>query len=327
MKKFRFTAAVTALILAFCVFAVPALALSKGDLDGDGVIKSKDIRIILRAAADIITLSDEERDAADVNNDGLVRANDARMALRIAAGLEEMPGAEEPTVPEEPTEPEEPVTPVEPGKKGNADAVKYYEKFYIDANIVENGSPDTGIVYATDGKELYISFSVDGNDMAILIKSELLGGRSMNIINKKTNEYLSISQSLLNTFGMIAGESISIDEVVDDAMGELDIIVPYLTSYEAADLPETEIDGAVYGYYDLEKDDGTTTRMFFRKGETSIARLDYITSEGETVSSMTFNKVGSDPSSYLKIPSGCKKITFSLTNIDKVMEFMEGVGM
>ena len=350
MKKINFIIGIVILILSLCVCTFSAGALSLGDLNADGAITAADARTILRAAADLITLSDEEFAAADINGDGLVKANDARIACRIVAELESideyttaevLPTEEETTaaiidetttiapidetttaVPEETTVADEPVTPSE--KKGNENAIKYLEEFGIEATISEAGATDTDITYATDGKNIYFGITADSTNLSILIKSELLG-RTLNIINDKTQEYVSISQSLLNTFGMMAGESISIDSIVDDAMGDLNIIVPYLTSYAEADLPETELDGVTYGYYTKEQDEGGHIIMYFKQGETQISRLEYYNTAGNLVSSMTFNKVNADPSSYLKIPSSYNKISFSLTNLDKVMEFFEAM--
>lgn len=59
----------------------------KGDIDGDGDIDASDARLALRAAANLETLSDDQKKAADINNDGSVTAADAREILRKSAGL------------------------------------------------------------------------------------------------------------------------------------------------------------------------------------------------------------------------------------------------
>ncbi|MBQ8209394.1 MAG: dockerin type I repeat-containing protein [Clostridia bacterium] len=64
------------------------LVINYGDVDGDGIYTSADARIILRRAADLITLTDEQEYLADTDGDGEITAKDARIVLRIAAGLE-----------------------------------------------------------------------------------------------------------------------------------------------------------------------------------------------------------------------------------------------
>ena len=59
-----------------------------GDVDGDGNVNASDARHILRAAAQIETLTGAYFVAADVNLDGKVNALDARRTLRVAANLE-----------------------------------------------------------------------------------------------------------------------------------------------------------------------------------------------------------------------------------------------
>ena len=60
-----------------------------GDTDGDKKITASDARLILRCAAELITI--DEKYAIDVNLDGRISAGDARRALRIAAGLDTNP--------------------------------------------------------------------------------------------------------------------------------------------------------------------------------------------------------------------------------------------
>jgi hypothetical protein len=64
----------------------------KGDLNGDGQIRSNDAILTLRIAAGLIIPSDDQEWAADMNDDGVVRSNDAILILRKAAGLA-APGA------------------------------------------------------------------------------------------------------------------------------------------------------------------------------------------------------------------------------------------
>ncbi len=64
------------------------MVIGMGDVDGDGRVTASDARLILRAAAQIVTLTMEQEANADVDNDGKVTAFDARIVLRVSAGLE-----------------------------------------------------------------------------------------------------------------------------------------------------------------------------------------------------------------------------------------------
>ncbi len=64
------------------------LVIGMGDVDGDGRVTASDARLILRAAAQLVTLTMEQEALADVDNDGEVTALDARIVLRVAAELE-----------------------------------------------------------------------------------------------------------------------------------------------------------------------------------------------------------------------------------------------
>ena len=64
------------------------LVIGLGDVDGDGRVTAADARLILRAAAQLVTLTMEQEFNADVDKDGKVTAIDARIVLRVAAELE-----------------------------------------------------------------------------------------------------------------------------------------------------------------------------------------------------------------------------------------------
>jgi hypothetical protein len=61
--------------------------LVKGDVNGDGNIRSNDAILALRISAGLMTPTDQQIWAADMNSDGNVRANDAILILRKSAGL------------------------------------------------------------------------------------------------------------------------------------------------------------------------------------------------------------------------------------------------
>ena len=58
----------------------------KGDVNGNGVLDSRDVAMIKRAVLGTLTLSDEQRAAADVNGDGKLTAADYAMTKRAFLG-------------------------------------------------------------------------------------------------------------------------------------------------------------------------------------------------------------------------------------------------
>jgi hypothetical protein len=59
----------------------------KGDVNGDGSIKSNDAILALRIAAQLLVPTAQQLCAADYNGDGAVKSNDAILILRKSAGL------------------------------------------------------------------------------------------------------------------------------------------------------------------------------------------------------------------------------------------------
>lgn len=56
-----------------------------GDVNGDGKVSTSDTTVVLRAAAEYMTLSGEQAAAADVNGDGVADTTDATLILQYAA--------------------------------------------------------------------------------------------------------------------------------------------------------------------------------------------------------------------------------------------------
>lgn len=71
------------------------LVIDMGDVDMDGKVSAADARIVLRAAAKLITLTMEQEELADVDWDGKITANDARLLLRVVSGLESFDSEDE----------------------------------------------------------------------------------------------------------------------------------------------------------------------------------------------------------------------------------------
>ncbi len=59
----------------------------KGDVNGDGAVKSNDAILALRISAGLLTPTAQQLWAADMNDDGKVKSNDSILILRKSAGL------------------------------------------------------------------------------------------------------------------------------------------------------------------------------------------------------------------------------------------------
>ena len=64
----------------------------RGDVSGDGKILADDARLALRASANLISVTDEQKTAADIDGDGIITSSDARSILRYSARLDETLG-------------------------------------------------------------------------------------------------------------------------------------------------------------------------------------------------------------------------------------------
>ncbi len=60
-------------------------SLKYGDLDGNGIINSKDAIIVLRYDAEEITFTSAQKLAADVDGNGIINSKDAILILRYDA--------------------------------------------------------------------------------------------------------------------------------------------------------------------------------------------------------------------------------------------------
>lgn len=69
------------------IILTPSVVL-KGDINGDGKVRSNDALLALRIAVGLVKEPTEaQKEAADMNNDGKIRSNDALLVLRKAVGL------------------------------------------------------------------------------------------------------------------------------------------------------------------------------------------------------------------------------------------------
>lgn len=82
-----------ALVLVLCASFITmlpdyALAVEKGDMDGNGTVSTNDARTVLQIAAGHIRPTNAQKSLADMNNDGVISLEDARQTLVIASGIE-----------------------------------------------------------------------------------------------------------------------------------------------------------------------------------------------------------------------------------------------
>ncbi len=93
MKKsiLRIISVIFIFALIFSLFLVCSSALSKGDVDGDGIVSAADARLTLRASVGLENYKNTIYfDRADYDEDGIITATDARMILRTSVGLEKV---------------------------------------------------------------------------------------------------------------------------------------------------------------------------------------------------------------------------------------------
>ncbi len=74
--------------LGFTADAMVATDIIYGDADGNGIVNTDDACLVLKVAAGLASITDEDNfKRADVNNDGVITVFDARQILRTCAGL------------------------------------------------------------------------------------------------------------------------------------------------------------------------------------------------------------------------------------------------
>ena len=69
------------------IILTPSITVIKGDINGDGRVRSNDAFLTLKIAAGLIEPTERQFKAADMNGDKKIRSNDAFLVLRKAAGL------------------------------------------------------------------------------------------------------------------------------------------------------------------------------------------------------------------------------------------------
>lgn len=112
MKKTKLIGTVSVfLAMVFAVSAVFVSAALFGDVTHDNKINSQDARVVLRHAAKLELLSEDDLKQADLDGSGKVNSADARIMLRIAAKLDKIEDYTQNQPTEPPTTTEAPTTP------------------------------------------------------------------------------------------------------------------------------------------------------------------------------------------------------------------------
>ena len=62
-------------------------SVTPGDVNGDSTVNFQDAQLVLQHEAGLVTLSEEQLEAADVNGDGTINFQDAQLILQYEAGL------------------------------------------------------------------------------------------------------------------------------------------------------------------------------------------------------------------------------------------------
>lgn len=87
MKK-KISGIILCIVVLILGFAMSASAQMLGDIDGNGKYTASDARLVLRHAAKLELLNEEEQKVADVDANGRITAADARLVLRVAAKID-----------------------------------------------------------------------------------------------------------------------------------------------------------------------------------------------------------------------------------------------
>lgn len=87
MKK-KISGIILCIVVLILGFAMSASAQMLGDIDGNGKYTASDARLVLRHAAKLELLNEEQQKYADVDANGRITAADARLVLRVAAKID-----------------------------------------------------------------------------------------------------------------------------------------------------------------------------------------------------------------------------------------------
>ncbi|HHU84139.1 MAG TPA: hypothetical protein GXZ23_03090 [Clostridiales bacterium] len=304
------------------------------DLNGDGKIKPFDARIALRIAMGLddlnnyTTVPETIETTPNTTEATIIYETTTEITtetVTVPITTTQAPTTDAPTEIEtdEPTE-EESEIPTEAPKDGQ---LNFYQKYYVDCVAYDETDVGTAtpLRFATDGKSYYARTTIDDKDTGFIIK-KVIGGRDLYMINYNTNQYLVMGNALLGMLKGVAGDGLDLDAMIADSMGEIQMAVPYITSYDAMAFDEFEtIDGVQYAVCNTVYN-GLPMKVYFREGETNAAITKIYTNDDKLIQTIVFNEINSKPDDYFKAPKGMKKITFSLFNMDAAMNFMESFG-
>lgn len=259
----------TAAIL-LCSLAVCASAATFGDVTGDGVVKAADARTVLRYAAKLESLTEEQLLCCDVNSDGKVNAADAREILRYSAKL--------------------------------VNDLNYYSEYYFKVAMNVNGQT-TYAESATDGSSIYIKTTDLGTIDWGLIFSE---NGDIYFIDYENNKYCNFSAEEQAALSGMMGEDFDFAEMFKEA--DFSIPIPKYTSFMGVGTSEEVVDGKTYKTVAYKSSDSIS--VFYYDSETlaPAMRRSYTPSGAKLIESMTFEAFSAKPSQYLKPPAGFEKV-------------------
>lgn len=254
-------------VLSVISIIASAQSLVAGDVSGDGKVTASDARKVLRAAAGLEVLTEEQLIVADINRDDKITASDARKILRAAAGLEvlpeieteaesevesetEEPTSEEPTT-EEPTE--EPTTSNVVTEYPKAIAAFFSGKFYLECDMSSDGS-ESAVKLAQNGKKIEASMNMDGFEMSIYTDGKTI---YIKFPYSGKTYYIEMSKEMLESYGI----ELDVESIASQ------ISFGTAEDYSAPTLTTEEYEDAEYSVYSFVDKDGYSLCFYVDEDE------------------------------------------------------------
>ena len=282
--------------LALCVFMlfgvanITAMALTPGDIDGNGKTEATDARLALRAAVGLDVLSADKRIAADVDGNETVDATDARLILRAAVGLEKLP--------ESPAQNEVP-------ESAEYDILRS-GSFYMSGTMIDSTGIESPMEIAITPDSIYMLADFSGTAMGMLIK-----GKKLYMIYPKKKAYLEMSESLMSMAGLDISELTSSDALDFSTYGALS---------EADAVTEATHNGKVCKVYHFR---GETEESRIYIDGTKVVRLASYDNNGRFLAATDITSLSDNiPADMSAPPSGFKAYK-GMTGLFSFMALLE----